>query len=182
MKKLKIEDHITHIDNPEDLPFLKTKLFDVNMRLFNSSEKYRDIIMWCCEYIQFLAMTEMEGYKKPHGMSGANAGIPFNIIGIVENRGEENESCHIMINPKIIGHSVKMEETSSNCGSIRLEKSIKVMRWHEIRITYYDTDGNFTESVFGRKQGGFTIQHEIDHNLGILITDRYEEQNSKAKN
>src|SRR5688572_4592509 len=141
MNKPNIADHITHISNEEDLPFLRTKLFDVNMRLFHSSEEYREIIKYCCSHIQWLALDEMEGYKKPHGMSGANAGIPFNIIAVVRNRDKENEYCQIMINPKIIGHSTKQVETESNCGSIRLENPIKILRWYEVRVQWYDTEG-----------------------------------------
>jgi hypothetical protein len=34
-----------------------------------------------------------------------------------------------------------------------------------------DEEGEVQSYRFHRKDGGFTIQHEVDHNLGILITD-----------
>ncbi len=169
---MKISDYLTHIDNPEDLPFLRTKLFDVNIRLFKSNPRYRDIIEDCCHLIKYCATTKMDGYKLPHGMSGANVGIPFNIIGIVRNRGTDLAVCDIMINPKTIQYRGKLVETESNCGSIRLEKSIKIKRYEEILVEYYDIDGEPNRELFNRHEGSFTIQHEIDHNLGILITDR----------
>jgi peptide deformylase len=167
-----IDDEITYIGYEEDILFLRTKLFNVNMRLFATSFGYAQIISNICEHIKWLAVTEMEGYKKPHGMSGANAGIPFNIIGIVENRGKVGEYCRIMINPEILEYSKEMVQTSTNCGSIRLKKHINVLRADAVYVKYYTQKGEEERKWFTRKQGSFTIQHEIDHNLGILITDK----------
>lgn len=171
---MKIENYLTYIDNAEDLPFLKTKLFDVNMRLFKSSSEYKEVILTCCKHIEFLARTTFEGYKKPHGMSGANAGIPFNIISIVRNRGKINEYLETMINPKITWSSAPRftTEVESNCGSIRLKKPIKVKRANTIWLNYYDKNGDYIQGYRYREDCGFTIAHEVDHNLGILITDK----------
>ncbi len=116
-------DYCTHIKNPEDKDVLTRKLFDVNMRLFNTSVQYQNIILSICNYIHWNTKTEKEGYKKPHGFSGANAGIPFNIIGV--NRGVTD----IMINPKILKTYGNKVESESNCGSLTLEKPIKIWRW-----------------------------------------------------
>lgn len=169
---MKVENYLTYIDNPEDVMFLRTKLLDVNMRLFNSNQEYKDIVLHCCELIRKCALTKMEGYKLPHGMSGANVGIPFNIIGIVQNRGESNVRCEIFINPKIVESFTPLIKIKTNCGSIRLEKPIEVNRFDTVRVTYFELDGVKHEETFDRENGSFTIQHEIDHNLGILITDR----------
>ena len=101
------EDYITHINNPEDTVYLRTKHFPVNMRLFHSSPEYKAIILQQCEYIRSLCLDTKEGYKKPHGMSSANAGLAFNIIGITVNRNTPNEYCKIMINPDIEWYSDK---------------------------------------------------------------------------
>jgi len=168
---MNIDDYLTHISRPEDLPFLKSKLFDVNIRLLKSSLRYRSSIASLCSYIDGLARTTFEGYKKPHGMSGANAGIPFNIISIVQNRGEVNESVLCMINPKILSTNGRQMITKSNCGSIRLKRQIEILRWQWITIGYFDLNGEYHKESFEPETGAFTIQHEIDHNLGILITD-----------
>lgn len=169
---MKIEDYITFVLNTEDLPFLRKKLFDVNMRLFKSSELYRNTILRICEYISVLASTTMDGYKKPHGMSGANAGIPFNIIAIVKNRNQESEYVEVMINPTVRAFSGKLIKTITNCGSIRLDAPINVMRHEIVSIQWYDIKGNENFKSFAMREGGTTIQHEIDHNLGVLITDK----------
>lgn len=171
MTKLNINDYLTYIGNNEDVVYLKTKAFPVNMRLFNSSKTYQEIVLHCCEYIKWLALQHMEGYSKPYGMSGANAAIPFNIIGVVRNRGKENEYCEIMINPKIINRSKEIITGYTNCGSVRLEKPIKVSRRAVIDVEFYDMNGDKYINSYTKENGCRTIQHEIKHNLGVLIID-----------
>lgn len=169
---MKINDFITYIHTPEDVVYLKTKLLPVSMRLFKSSIQYRHIIKDICRYIEFLALNKPDDYKLPHGMSGANVGIPFNIIGIVRNRGKKDAYCEIMINPTIIEWVDDNNVTMlSNCGSIRLKEPIEVSRPSEVKVLYYDEQGDSRLRWFSISQGGATIQHEIDHNNGILITD-----------
>lgn len=170
---MKINDYITFIGEPGDVVYLKTKLLPVNMRLFKSSSYYYQIIMYVCRYIKWLTLTEPDDYKLPHGMSGANAAIPFNIIGIARNRGKKNAYCEIMINPEIIEwRDQDFEKMQSNCGSIRLKEPINVLRSPEIKVLWYDEKGVSHSRWFTINQGGATIQHEIDHNNGILITDK----------
>ena len=168
----KHSDYITHINNKEDEVYLRTPHFPVNMRLFKTSKEYKNIILQQCEYIRKLCITKMEGYKKPHGMSSANAGLSFNIIGIVVNRNKHDETCLIMINPKIIDNFGASLRALSNCGSLTLDNPIPVVRMNIIKVKYYDTCGKERIENFDRRLGGFTIQHEIDHNNGILITDK----------
>lgn len=172
MEKYKHSDYVTHINNEEDLVYLKTKHFPVNMRLFNTSPEYKELILAQCNYIRKLALTKMDGYKKPHGLSSANAGLAFNIIGVVLNRNTEHESCKILINPIIKEYLGEIIETTTNCGSVTLKNPIKVNRNTVINVCYYDEAGKIWRHDFGREIGSFTIQHEVDHNNGILIIDK----------
>lgn len=173
---MNIQDFVTHVDDQDDLPFLKGVLFDVNMRLYNNPKNliYKQLVKNCCDYLRFCALQTMDGYSKPYGMSGANIGIPFNIIGIVRKRGTKDEFCEIMINPLITERSVKTELAKTNCGSIRLAKPIEVRRCSFVSVNWFDEDGNSRSNTFDRASGGFTIQHEIEHNNGILITELAE--------
>ncbi len=169
---MKHENYITHIKNKEDQVYLKSKHFPVNMRLFKTSPEYKEIILQQCNYIRSLCLDTKEGYKKPHGMSSANAGLSFNIIGITKNRGKKDEYCEIMINPVIKEVSSYTITTSSNCGSLTLKEPISVLRFAQIHVEWYTENGSPNAQSFTREDGGLTIQHEIDHNNGILITDR----------
>ena len=73
-------DWCTHVQFESDKDILTRKNFDVNMRLFHANAEYRKIIQNISNYIGNCAVTTKEGYKTPHGWSGANAGFPFNII------------------------------------------------------------------------------------------------------
>lgn len=155
----KHEDYCTLLRNIEDQDILTRRLFDVNMRLFHVNPSYRALVDQCVQYIQWCAMTPKEGYKKPHGYSGANAGIPWNIIALADGT--------VMINPHIIEAS-RRQESESNCGSLMLEKPIKIWRHGRVVVDYFNMNG-----VACQLEGYVpTIQHEIDHNNGILITDR----------
>lgn len=154
----KHEDYCTFRKNEEDRDILTRKLFDVNMRLFQSSEGYRKLVLAACDYIRWCSITEKEGYKKPHGFSGANAGIPWNIIAV----GSE-----VMINPLIV-HAEGRRLGLSNCGSLLLAQPIEIWRYAQITVEFFRPDGILVS------QTGYlpTVQHEVDHNNGILITDR----------
>jgi len=134
-------------------------MYDVNMRLFSSSAGYRNVVLEACRHIAWCATTKKSGYKTPSGYSGSNAGIPWNIIA--------TSSGVVMINPKITKAYGSVEKRS-NCGSLTLESNIIVERFSEVNVSYFDIDGNKQE-ISGEL---FTVQHEIEHNLGILITDR----------
>lgn len=164
-------DYITHIDNKEDYIYLKNVHFPVNMRLFNSSEEYKKIILIQCNYIRKCCLDVKEGYKKPHGMSSANVGLAFNIIGVTKKRNTKNEYCQIMINPRILELTGDYVDAISNCGSLTLKKPITIKRYTKCLIKYYNEKGELREEQFNRINNSFTIQHEIDHNLGVLITD-----------
>lgn len=152
-------DVCTHIMNAEDNDILTRKGFDVNLRLMKTSPVYRNIIVQIVDYIRECAMTKRAGYSRPMGFSGANAGIPFNIIAMRDGT--------YMINPHIIDWSHERRVTRSDCGSLTLERPIDVWRYKNVTIEYWDLDGKRGEVT------GFypTEQHEIDHNNGILITD-----------
>jgi peptide deformylase len=114
-----------------------------------------------------LVMTqEYDNYPKLAGLSGANIGIPFNIIALLKN-----DEIVYMINPSIIKMSKQIRMISSNCGSLNLKEKISVLRREWIDVSYYDTFGRHNQERFTIAEGGSTIQHEIAHNRGILITD-----------
>lgn len=166
-----VDDFLTYVARREDLPYLRSRLLPVSMRLFESSHRYRNIVWACCEYVRSVALMELEGYGLPYGMSGANLGLPFNIIGCVVGRGGPNARCHIMINPEIVEYAGTLRYVQSNCGSIRLERPLEVQRYSTVRVRYFDESGAKQERLFDVSEGAYTIQHEVDHNLGILITD-----------
>ena len=161
---------------------LHRPLFPVNMRLFHSSPHYHRHILDILGYMAWHLGQKWEDYISnvdggTFGISCANLGMAYNIIGF----RREGASPAFMINPVIIESSMRMTRTMSNCGSIRLKGKIPIDRHTWVVVEYYTVEGKKVEERFTNKEAGFTIQHEIDHNNGILITDRFKEQGGKQE-
>jgi peptide deformylase len=186
---MNIKDYSTNVSIPEEKKFLGSKLFNVNMRLFKSSEGYRDLISHTIEYMIDLINYKYDDYDAVKGISGANIGVPFNIVVVkvtddaYEKISEEEkyvtcigveglEGTFIpMINPVIKSRSKETFTTISNCGSVVLDAPIEVERHKWVVVEFYDAEGEKHIVQFGKPLTG-TIQHEIEHNRGILITDK----------
>lgn len=170
-------DHIVQ-DQWSDNDVLHRRGFDVNIHLFRTSAGYKGLISSIIEHMWKLTLEDFSDYGAVKGISGANIGIPLNIVGIrVTKEAEKICSSHgaffFTINPHIVSRSKETKIVKSNCGSIRLQKAIEVKRYKWIEVEYYDPDGEKRRDKFDGAFGS-TLQHEIDHNLGILITDKKE--------
>jgi len=154
-------------DSEDDNDVLHRKLFDVNIRLFNDNKKYRKLILNMVNYTKKVAEKRFADYTPAKGISGANVGVPFNIIGVLN----ENKKWDFFLNPEFLKKSTKKEIVKSNCGSLLLEEPIKIERHEWIQLEYYNLSGEKKLEYF-KGQYGRTIQHEVDHNNGILITSR----------
>lgn len=163
-----------------DTDILHRKGFDVNMRLFRKSSKYRSIILEITRYMSEVMGGSYGDYDELQGISGANIGIPLNIVGIRATKSLQEEgivalkdNLWFMINPKIVSKSVETKVIETNCGSIRLPTKIKVRRHKWVEVEYQDLSG---KKVKVKLDGAMscTLQHEVDHNLGVLITDKEE--------
>lgn len=154
------------VQNGEDDDILHQKLFDVNMRLFNNNKKYRRLILNVVHYMEKVAKKKFKDYTTAKGISGANVGIPFNIIGIKNGR-----KWNFFLNPACVKKSRKKRITKSNCGSLCLKAPIKIKRRVWIEVEYYDLKGKKETRRFDGCYG-YTVQHEIDHNNGVLIISK----------
>lgn len=175
MIKLKNYDYIVQEREPEFCRlYLHTPLFPVNIRLYKSSPFYQEHIQTIIKAMTWHMSQRFEDYQSnpaggTFGISCANLGMGYNIIG-----WRCHNECHrFMLNPVIVEQSKEIVSILSNCGSINLKEKIPVKRNTWILVNYYDLKGIACQEKFTGKQAGFTIQHEIDHNQGILITDRY---------
>jgi len=179
---MKNSDYVVQEREPEfDRDCLHRPLFAVNMRLYSANQRYRDHIRGVLSYMDWILYQKWEDYASAKdggkfGISGANLGIPYNIIAF-RTKNEKGLVVHrCMINPRILGVSKDLVETMSNCGSIKFKQKIPIKRHTWIEVEYYDWKGELKKEKLTTKEGAFTIQHEVDHNNGILITDRYIQQ------
>lgn len=114
----------------------------------------------------FVLKHRYSDYTVLRGLSGANVAVPINIIAISRKDGPV-----VMLNPTIVKMSRRFRTVYSNCGSINLPKAVPVKRREWVEVSYYDIDGEHYQKRFDFEAGSAVIQHEIDHNRGVLITD-----------
>jgi len=160
-------------DGEEDDDCLHRPGFNVNTRLFKKNREFNKIIHKIINYMKATFCIDFRDYNKLKGISGANIGVPFNIVGV-----SHNGSIEIFINPSITKVSRSKIIISSNCGSINLPEPIRVDRHTWIQVKWMDVNGEQHEKHFTIHNNdkkipniAGTLQHEIDHNQGILITD-----------
>lgn len=149
-----------------DTDILHRKLFDVNIRLYKNNKTYFNIVNNILKYMDKITTIKFDDYPAPKGISGANIGIPFNIIGVMKNN-----KMNYFLNPRILEKSLEFITTTTNCGSVKLKKPIHIKRHRWIKVGYYDLNGRKHTKKFNLPYSA-VMQHEIDHNNGILITGR----------
>lgn len=178
------KDYVIQLNEPDefDTSVLRKPLFPVNMRLYKTSQYFKEIIKNIANYMRWKVFAKMEDYGEIKGTSGANLGIPWSIIGVKKVFSASAAECQIFINPVITKRSTETVVVKSNCGSLRLKNPIEIKRNVWIDLEWYDLEGNKRQNrTITRTDGGFTIQHEVDHCNGILITDRHAELNESMK-
>ncbi len=79
----------------------------------------------------------------------------------------------ILINPKIIHHSVTTNVTEEGCLSLP-KINLEIPRYNEVSVIYQDINGT-RHRIKSKDLVARILQHEIDHLNGILITDRHNE-------
>jgi len=173
-----IKDYLVqdiHVEG-EYREYLHRPLFEVNMRLYDSSVRYQSLVNSTIEYMVYMFGKELEDYGPLCGISGANLGIPFNIIAI-----KFPSDIQVMVNPKVLKRQGEIKVVVSNCGSLILDDPVKVPRRTEIKVKYRPVihkDKEITilpeQNKWFKRPEAFTIQHEVDHNNGITILDRYD--------
>lgn len=107
------------------------------------------------------------------GIAAPQIGINRNIIW-VQRFDKVGEPFEVYLNPKITWRSSLMRKGTEGCLSIPDIRG-DVLRNYTIRITYYDLNGKHHDEMVE----GFTaviFQHETDHLIGILFTDRLTQQ------
>jgi peptide deformylase len=127
--------------------------------------------------IQLLAdrmyATVQDEASKGVGIAAPQIGINRNAVW-VQRFDKVGEPFEFIINPKITYYSEIVRHGREGCLSIP-DIFGKVYRSLILRLEYYDLDGNFHDE----NVEGFTaviFQHEYDHLIGTLFTDRLEEQ------
>jgi len=168
---MKINDYILQAKFPNEEATLKQSAFLVNIRLYKSSEHYRDLINNIIKYLGWYLSSAFEGYERPRGISAAVLGIPLSIIGY-KDTWQKNR---FYINAKIAAHSDLKNTVRSNCECYQLNQPTQTYRYSTIDLEFYDLNGHkVIQKNIGYAEGSYVIQHELNHCYGKTIVEKDE--------
>ncbi len=119
-------------------------------------------------------MFETMHSEKGVGLAAPQVNESKQIITI-DTEGEK----FVFINPKITNQSEDMILFTEGCLSVP-GKELQIIRHKKVTIQYIDRDGEPC-ILKAREFLAVVCQHEIDHINGILMTDRYEQQEELRK-
>lgn len=153
---------VLQITNADDAKVLKTASYDVSLK-----DESLPLLL------DRMLATVTDPANTGVGIAAPQIGINRNVI-LVQRFDKPGEPIEAYLNPKIKWSSALMRKGAEGCLSIP-DLREDVLRHYTIQITYYDRDGKFHDEMVE----GFTaviFQHETDHLMGILFTDRLEQQ------
>jgi peptide deformylase len=176
---MKVSEHLLQDSIKEESDALRYILPDVNIRLFTSNEPYRKIVLHAIEYLEWHLKCIFEDATGVKGVSGAIVGIPWNIIAYKD----QSNTTRVCINPKIINESNTKITTKTSCGSFITKDNVYVKRCSTIDLEFHDINGQkVLQKGITKDMGGYSIQHEVEHNQGICIVDKQEKAPSYGNN
>lgn len=126
------------------------------------------------DLIEHLLLTALED-PNCVGISAIQVGIPKQLFLLgIDKQGSltylSKETCKVFINPTIISQSTDIVDSAEGCLSIP-DTLCFVKRFKSIKIKY--TNERLHRRVLHAKDDlSCAIQHEMDHLLGILMTDK----------
>ncbi|MCA9765342.1 MAG: peptide deformylase [Carnobacterium sp.] len=95
----------------------------------------------------------------------------------VDDETSEPILSTVMINPKVISHSVQSACLSEGEGCLSVNRDVPgyVPRHTRITVTYFDLDGQ-EQKIRLKNYSAIVIQHEIDHINGIMFYDHINKE------
>jgi len=151
---------------PSKFKFVDTVLHDVAEPFdFNKPEKNL-----------FLANKMLEFMKESNGigLAAPQIGISARVF-VMQTKFDTGGMAMHCFNPSIISHGTQYAQIEEGCLSFPGE-SFKIKRPAQIEVEYYNHKGDKIQAILWGINS-ICFQHELDHLDGIVMHDRYKEQN-----
>jgi len=163
----------------EGHPTLALKAKEVKIPLSNKDKKTLKLMMEFIENSIDPEICEEYGLRPGVGLAAPQINISKQMI-VVKTMDEldEIEHVYLMVNPKIISHSIKKTYIASGEGCLSVDREVEgIVPRHQkitVRSYFYDKDTEkLTHNIIKLKgYVGIVVQHEIDHINGILFVDK----------
>lgn len=126
-------------------------------------------------------IAEKYGLRAGVGLAAPQVAVAKKIIAVLipgEYEDDPPELKAVMINPKIVSHSVEGICLKDGEGCLSVDRAVPgyVVRHSRITVAYQDIAGNKFKKRFKGYQA-IVIQHEIDHLNGIMFYDHINKEN-----
>lgn len=151
----------------------------------------KEVIQLADELLQFLKnsqdpeIAEKYALRAGVGIAAPQINVSKRLLAVhVPSSDEETEEpdySAILINPKIISHSVQETCLADGEGCLSVDRDVPgiVPRHKRITVEYYDLDGAKQKERL-RGYPAIVVQHEIDHLNGVMFYDRIDPDNPLA--
>lgn len=166
----------------EGHPTLEMKAKEVNLPLSDEDKKTLRLMMEFLENSQDPELSEEYELRPGVGLAAPQIDISKRMIAVLttDEKGEKLYKL-LMVNPKIISHSVKKVYIPGGEGCLSVDRETEgITARHKkitIRTLLYDVETDELKKTEIRVSGyvGVVLQHEIDHLDGILYTTKLNE-------
>lgn len=158
----------------DDNPNLRKKASEIKFPLSDDLRKLAS------QMIQFLKNSQDEDLAEKYDLRpGVGIAAPqldlskrMFAVHIPADHEDEEDFSVIMINPRILSHSVKKTVLQDGEGCLSVDEPHEgyVPRKRRVTVEYYDLNGNKHKKRF-KKFPAVVIQHELDHLNGVLFYD-----------
>lgn len=149
----------------------KTEMVDIPV-----SSEDRDALICMLQYLknsQDPVLSKKYKLRPGSGLSANQIGLDKRMFAALFNEEE-----YMLINPKIISHSMNMIYLPQGEGCLSVDREVPgfVPRYERIKVKAFDINGKETIYKF-EGYGAIVMQHEIDHLNGIMFYDRINKEN-----
>ncbi|WP_078379835.1 peptide deformylase [Sutcliffiella halmapala] len=112
------------------------------------------------------------------GLSANQIGLDKQMFAVLFNDEKDQDYEFMLINPKIISHSINMIYLPEGEGCLSVNRAVNgiVPRYERIKVKAYNIAGKEVILSF-KGYGSIVMQHEIDHLNGIMFYDRINKKN-----
>lgn len=135
------------------------------------------------EMLEYLKNSQDEKIAKKYslrpgvGLAAPQVGVSKRMFAIYIVDKEDKVHEYMLVNPKIISHSVQMTYLQNGEGCLSVDRIVPgyVPRYARVKVRAYDIEGN---EVTLQLKGyvAVAVQHEIDHLNGIMFYDHINQK------
>jgi peptide deformylase len=128
-----------------------------------------------------LANKMLEFMKQSNGigLAAPQIGISARLF-VMQTKFDTGGMAMHCFNPRIISHGNQYAQIEEGCLSFPGETMV-IKRPAQIEVEYHNHKGDITQAILWGINA-ICFQHELDHLNGIVMHDRFKEQNDNSKN